>query len=156
MRGFTHSGGARRIKASPTGRPDKPDQKEHRERRGVHLVCMRGESQRDMNPTTRPPPPPPLLTPCTTTQAHREKGAEQRCTWSTALSRLALLHLCVCFSSFRLGLHLSAWPALSASQWLLLCPGCQGCTSSGCRRQEAGQQLRADYLQAKYFTLVFP
>ncbi|KAK2915386.1 hypothetical protein Q8A73_005980 [Channa argus] len=37
LRGFTHSGGAWRIKASPTGRPDKPDQKEHTERRGVHL-----------------------------------------------------------------------------------------------------------------------
>lgn len=73
MRGFTHSGGARRIKAGPTGRPDKPDQKEYTERRGVHLVCMRGESQRDVNPATSPPPP-PLLALSTTTQTHAQTG----------------------------------------------------------------------------------
>lgn len=71
LRGFTHSVGAWRRKASPTGQLDKPDQKEHTERRGVHLVCMRVESQRAMSPITSPQLPPiahSLL-------AHKQMGA---------------------------------------------------------------------------------
>lgn len=122
-RGFSHSGGARRIKASPTGRPDKPDQKEHTGRRRAHLVCMRGESQRAVNPTTTAPRP---LNHHTEESSNKDALSEQHCcSWHRCS--------CVCFSSFRLKLHLSSCPALSASQWLLLCPGCQSSTSSGCR-----------------------
>lgn len=127
MRGFTHSGGARRIKASPTGRPDKPDQKEYTERRGVHLVCMRGESQRAVNPTNQPSAAPPRLLCYHPNTQKRGLG----CTWSTALSRVGTTAAVCALVLSGSGFISEPAHALSASQCLLLCPGCQGCTSSG-------------------------
>lgn len=74
LRGFTHSEGTRRIKAGPTGQPDKPDQKEHTERRGVHLVFMRVGSQRAVKPITSPPPS--LIT--HSLVAHKQMGAQTK------------------------------------------------------------------------------
>lgn len=126
-RGFTHSGGARRIKASPTGWPDKPDQKEHTDRRERFICFAWGVRVKKKKKKMRIQLP-PLLTLSLPPKTHRDshiRGLEQRCTWSTALLRLAqLTALC----SLGLSLHHpGSCPGLSASQWLALCPDCQGC-----------------------------
>lgn len=130
VRGLSHSGGTRRRKACPTGWPDKPDQKEHarreREGRGVHLVCMRGESQK--NPTNTPK-----------THAHpHTRGLEQRCTWSTALLRLALI------TAPRASQLLQPYQHPRGSRAL---PCCQSCRSGGCRAAEDGWI----FLQTSFF-----
>ena len=89
VRGFTHSGGARRIKASPTGRLDKPDQKEYteREERASSGLQWGARVKESVHPTTSP----------SHTHTHTHTERERRvlgCTWSTALLRLAPLQLC--------------------------------------------------------------
>lgn len=131
LRGFTRSRGARRRKASPTGPPDKPDQKEHTEGKGGSSGLHEGwewKSHEANNQTSTSPHHPLSTSTQTDGGSNKDALGQQHCWgWHRYNS--------VCFSSFGLTLHLSSCPALSASQWLLLCPGCQGCTSSGCRRQ---------------------
>lgn len=107
VRGFTHSGGARRIKASPTGQPDKPDQKEHTEKRGSS--GLQGGESKSHESTNQPASQPaphhhPSLLPHKQNQGSNKDALGQQHCW------VWHCYSCVCFCSFRLRLHFSPHP----------------------------------------------
>ena len=120
MSGFTHSGRAWRIKASPTGRPDKLDQQEHTERRGSLSGLHEGRESKSCGSKYHPFSPP--LPPHRYTHTHTDRELEQRCTWSTAcIVEVGTAYTSACFqtrASSQLLPRLISFPVACAVPWL--------------------------------------
>lgn len=113
-------------KSYPTGRPDKPDQKEHTEGRGASSG-LHEEWESKNREFNNHPSSPPLVAP---KHSHR-RGARTKTHLVNSIVEIgtATAPCALVLSGWRL--HLSSCPALSASQRLWLCPGCQGCGRQG-------------------------